>query len=500
MNAIVRTLDNVQILTVDTPIWTGTKALEPHEREELVDAEMPDARHWNIGAKSLVFSERLRPMHHVRARIDDLLRASGTRFKVFYACRTTLMPEIVSKLDALKVEYETAVDHFVKNLDIYYEEVIDDLYNNGKAAWAQKVSDAQRQMSKNEVRKRFSFTYFVFSLGQSAFAPVDNEENALDTLFDSVVFDLNAMLRSHIVKMNGLTNSKTGGWKDGYFRSDSRGLYAEVAAKARLFDFLPDGPALVAFADRLETFSLGTGKLEGPEFDALCTMLHGVEDSVELGRRIRELITDPQVRAQKFDQLIAQKLAATPVPLIPHRVRRPQPTVPPVAAQPVAPLAAAPDPAEDAAPSTDAAIVPANPAPLPVVDQATSAQTSVPTVQAEPVVPVAAAPAPAEDAATSTDVATGSTDRAPLAVVDAPVSAPLTLRDILATADEPITPQPKVDPVDPFADFGARSDGAAPAVEPAVQVIPVQSDRAVEAASVATTPFRRERVRRVVPV
>lgn len=462
-------LEHFDLVTFTAPCWNGKRALDQHERAQFMDADMPDSRHWIPGAKTLVFPDRLRAIASRRPQIDALLRTRGTRFHNFFAVRSLHMPDIVKQMNDHIAAYNNDVDHFLANLDDYYDEVVEDLLKNGRTKWADMVRSSQIEMPAAKIRaKSFGASYFVFNLGTSKHAPAGNELMAVDTLFESVCADIFAGLRSHIAKVNDNPIK-------GIFRVDARGAFEEVATKARTFDFLPNGDALVRFAEMCDHIALGTGKVAGDEYQALVVLLSGVEDAETMAERVRSLTSGSSSVSNKFDILIKRHAMAIAQPA--DLLTSVSKVADPAPSQPVAPVAPAPatqsvDPTPPAPQQTDPQTVSA------VDDADAPVQPDDASVPVDPfdLIPDSM---PIDDASSEADSALASTDDDHPVASEAPATAPS------AEATAPINP-PAADPV----------------VEQPKPVLVAQAQhQPSQGATVdASQPHRRERVRRVVPV
>ena len=171
----VAALENLTVLSLTMPVWSGTKVMTPSELNAAGGAALPTTLVTN-GGKKVIDPKQLNVFSALRRQAHRLLGSQGVAFAGgAYAIPNNLADAIMQKLELIINEYEHARDDFLANYDKYVEEWI--AQNPGYEALLRAGV-----LTQAEVEKKFGAYYTTLKLSTST--PRDRERA------DQVVEDL----------------------------------------------------------------------------------------------------------------------------------------------------------------------------------------------------------------------------------------------------------------------------------------------------------------------
>lgn len=181
----VAALENLTVLSLTMPVWSGTKVMTPSELNAAGGTALPTTLVTN-GGKKVIDPKQLNVFSALRRQAHRLLGSQGVAFAGgAYAIPNNLADAIMQKLELIINEYEHARDDFLANYDKYVEEWI--AQNPGYEALLRAGV-----LTQAEVEKKFGAYYTTLKLSTST--PRDRERA------DQVVEDLGSKALDEVSK------------------------------------------------------------------------------------------------------------------------------------------------------------------------------------------------------------------------------------------------------------------------------------------------------------
>lgn len=155
----VAALDNLTVLSLTMPVWSGTKVMTPSELNAAGGTALPSSLVTN-GGKKVIDPKHLNPFMACRRQAHRLLGSLGVAFAGGYAIPNQNADAAMQKLELIITEYERAQAEFLANYTANIEEWI--AKNPGYEALLRAGV-----LTKSEVEKKFGAYYTTLKLSTS---------------------------------------------------------------------------------------------------------------------------------------------------------------------------------------------------------------------------------------------------------------------------------------------------------------------------------------------
>lgn len=151
--------ENATAFTLDVTQWGGRKKLE--KKDLRGDVEIPPDTLASLGSKKIYDHKELRIFNTLKARAENLLKAKGVDHVIsrgVFVVPSNMTAEVAFELRAIKTEFDEALTNFLANYD---QKLSEWLAENEE--WRGMIEGALE--TKEDVRKRISFEYNIFTFG-----------------------------------------------------------------------------------------------------------------------------------------------------------------------------------------------------------------------------------------------------------------------------------------------------------------------------------------------
>ena len=148
---------SMAIIQPTIKIWTGRVQLKETDFPEEVRNSLPPKTLANLGSKYLVDPELIRKLTALRTGVDNILIQHGIRFLKGVLVPNTLIPNLVSFLDAQAQEFKNCVTQFLNSYEASCRE------------WAQQFPEFEQALLAScptlaNLTEKFDFSYQVFTI------------------------------------------------------------------------------------------------------------------------------------------------------------------------------------------------------------------------------------------------------------------------------------------------------------------------------------------------
>ena len=167
----IKVLDSLLALHLEVNIWTARKKLSP---EDFAGATLPPEDLASLGSKRVCDPEALRVFGTLKARAVSLLDRHGVRFLGGWAIPESQADAIVTELEQILQDFNTAKEDFLSRYD---ESVRDWIAKH--AGWEQIIADST--VSADYVRSRMGFLWRLYRI-----VPPDPADPVMEGLKDEV--------------------------------------------------------------------------------------------------------------------------------------------------------------------------------------------------------------------------------------------------------------------------------------------------------------------------
>lgn len=168
----IKVLDSLLALHLEVNIWTARKKLSP---EDFAGATLPPEDLASLGSKRVCDPEALRVFGTLKARAVSLLDRHGVRFLGGWAIPESQADAIVTELEQILQDFNTAKEDFLSRYD---ESVRDWIAKH--SGWEQIIADST--VSADYVRSRMGFIWRLYRI-----VPPDPADPVMEGLKDEVV-------------------------------------------------------------------------------------------------------------------------------------------------------------------------------------------------------------------------------------------------------------------------------------------------------------------------
>lgn len=176
MTNIPTVLDQLVVVNLDIHIWTARKKLSA---ADLNGAELPPGDLASLGSKRICNPEELRTFGTLKARAVSLLERNGIRFLSGWAIPETRMDAISIDLAAIRADFESARDKFLKR----YDQVVQD-WIASHPQWGGIIAGST--VDESYVRSRLSFRWQMFRVNSPSGVNSGELKDNLDADVDSL--------------------------------------------------------------------------------------------------------------------------------------------------------------------------------------------------------------------------------------------------------------------------------------------------------------------------
>lgn len=150
----IKVLDSLLALHLEVNIWTARKKLSP---EDFAGATLPPEDLASLGSKRICDPEDLRIFGTLKARAVSLLDKHGVRFLGGWAIPQDQADIIVTELEQILSDFNTAKEDFLARYDESVREWI-----SKHAGWEQIIADST--VSADYVRSRIGFIWRLYRI------------------------------------------------------------------------------------------------------------------------------------------------------------------------------------------------------------------------------------------------------------------------------------------------------------------------------------------------
>ncbi len=150
----IKVLDSLLALHLEVNIWTARKKLSP---EDFAGATLPPEDLASLGSKRICDPEDLRIFGTLKARAVSLLDKHGVRFLGGWAIPQDQADIIVTELEHILSDFNTAKEDFLARYDESVREWI-----SKHAGWEQIIADST--VSADYVRSRIGFIWRLYRI------------------------------------------------------------------------------------------------------------------------------------------------------------------------------------------------------------------------------------------------------------------------------------------------------------------------------------------------
>ena len=150
----IKVLDSLLALHLEVNIWTARKKLSP---EDFAGATLPPEDLASLGSKRICDPEDLRIFGTLKARAVSLLDKHGVRFLGGWAIPQDQAHIIVTELEQILSDFNTAKEDFLARYDESVREWI-----SKHAGWEQIIADST--VSADYVRSRIGFIWRLYRI------------------------------------------------------------------------------------------------------------------------------------------------------------------------------------------------------------------------------------------------------------------------------------------------------------------------------------------------
>ncbi len=150
----IKVLDSLLALHLEVNIWTARKKLSP---EDFAGATLPPEDLASLGSKRICDPEDLRIFGTLKARAVSLLDKHGVRFLGGWAIPQDQADTIVTELEHILSDFNTAKEDFLARYDESVREWI-----SKHAGWEQIIADST--VSADYVRSRIGFIWRLYRI------------------------------------------------------------------------------------------------------------------------------------------------------------------------------------------------------------------------------------------------------------------------------------------------------------------------------------------------
>ena len=185
MQTPVTVLEHLLVVNLDIHIWSARKKLSP---VDLGDALLPPGDLASLGSKRICNPEELRTFAALKARAINTLDRNGIRFLGGWAVPESRMDAISTELAAIRDEFNSAKDAFLRR----YDQSIQDWIAR-HPQWGNIIADSI--VSDEYVRSRMGFRWQMFHV-----SPPNNCDTATPDMLHEEISGLGATLFDEIAK------------------------------------------------------------------------------------------------------------------------------------------------------------------------------------------------------------------------------------------------------------------------------------------------------------
>lgn len=267
-------LKDVAMVMLNISVWSGAKKLEPSDFINVDVDDLPSSRVASYGIKHLIEKERLQPFKTIRGQAERICSRYGTRLLGGYAIPQDCVDAVGIELQALCAKFEDEIETFMQQ----YADAISD-WIGSNPDFAEPLRRAM--LPRAQVKSRFKASFSIFEVSASPRDKTNSLASVGSELLDSVLLSVLTAIKPQLERKS---NGATPDW----FRVEVRQTISEAAQKMRRFAFCDRSGGMVKLADELEASVVGTGKIHGPEFDRLWsiigrfTSLDAMKQAIEL--------------------------------------------------------------------------------------------------------------------------------------------------------------------------------------------------------------------------
>lgn len=148
-------LERVEIIALDTPIWSGETRLQPEDIQLGRGGKLPPERVASLGSKKVIDPDDLKVFRTLRKQAERRCEAAGIRFLGGFAVPREKTAEVALELDAIKQRFEKAKRELLARYEARVEEWIKQNHEFEGALRRAVVPVA-------EVDRRLGFEYCVY--------------------------------------------------------------------------------------------------------------------------------------------------------------------------------------------------------------------------------------------------------------------------------------------------------------------------------------------------
>lgn len=267
-------LKDVAMVMLNISVWSGAKKLEPSDFINVDVHDLPSSRVASYGIKHLIEKERLQPFKTIRGQAERICSRYGTRLLGGYAIPQECVDAVGIEVQALCAKFEDEIEIFMQQ----YDDSISDWIGRNPD-FAEPLRRAM--LPRAQVKSRFKASFSIFEVSASPRDKTNSLAAVGSELLDSVLLSVLTAIKPQLER-------KSNGSVPDWCRVEVRQTIAEAAQKLRRFAFCDRSGGMVLLADELEASVVGTGKIHGPEFDRLWsiigrfTSLDAMKQAIEL--------------------------------------------------------------------------------------------------------------------------------------------------------------------------------------------------------------------------
>lgn len=150
-------LERVEIIALDTPIWSGETRLRPEDIKLGRDGKLPPERVASLGSKKIIDPEDLKVFRTLRKQAERKCEAVGIRFLSGFAVPRAQTAAVALELDAIAQRFNKAKSDLLAKYEARVEEWIKQNLDFEEALRSAVVPAA-------EVDRRLGFEYCIYRI------------------------------------------------------------------------------------------------------------------------------------------------------------------------------------------------------------------------------------------------------------------------------------------------------------------------------------------------
>lgn len=148
-------LERVEIIALDTPIWSGETRLRAEDIQLGPGGKLPPEKVANLGSKKIIDPEDLKVFRMLRKRAERACEAAGIRFLSGYAIPRERTEAVAAELEAIAQRFEQAKSDLLATYETRVEQ------------WIGQNKDFEEALRRaiipaTEVRNRLGFEYCIY--------------------------------------------------------------------------------------------------------------------------------------------------------------------------------------------------------------------------------------------------------------------------------------------------------------------------------------------------